>query len=101
MPTMAAAKPEAAPMPSAQRGPNRSATQPTIGAPLGGQPRASARRVAHTRPPLAGSVDNCIRLWVEFVNVRADTPMMTRAAPNRKALGATAARAQPDPKIAA
>jgi hypothetical protein len=33
--TIAAAKPDAAPMPSAQRGPKRFATQPTMGAPIG------------------------------------------------------------------
>ena len=82
MPTMAAAKPEAAPTPSAQRGPKRSATQPTIGAPIGVQPSAMARRIAITRPRIAGSVESCIRLLVELVKVRADTPMTTSATPN-------------------
>src|SRR5580700_11616930 len=100
MPTMAAAKPEAAPRPNAQRGPNLSATQPTIGAPIGVQPSAIARRIAITRPRIAGSVESCIRLLVELVNVNADTPMMTSAIPKNQALGAIAARAQPSPKIA-
>src|SRR6202166_903944 len=72
MPTMAAAKPEAAPRPNAQRGPNLSATQPTIGAPIGVQPMAIARRIAMTRPRMAGSVDRCIRLFVEFVKGTGD-----------------------------
>src|SRR6202047_2549106 len=100
MPTMAAAKPEAAPRPNAQRGPNLAATPPTIGAPIGVQPTAIARRIAMTRPRMTGSVDNCIKLFVEFENVKADTPMMTRAMPNSQLLGATAADAQPSPKIA-
>src|SRR4051812_3200548 len=60
----AAATPEAAPTPRAQRGPRWSATQPTIGAPMGVPPRATATRNAITRPRMAGSVDNCIRLLV-------------------------------------
>src|SRR5258707_7210853 len=101
MPTIAAAKPEAAPRPNAQRGPNLSATQPTIGAPIGVQPKAIASRIAMTRPRIMGSVDNCIRLLVEFVNVKADTPMMTSATPKNHALGAIAANVQPSPNIAA
>jgi hypothetical protein len=44
----------------------RSATQPTIGAPIGVQPKAIARRIAITRPRIAGSVESCIRLLVEL-----------------------------------
>lgn len=98
---IAAAKPEAAPIPSAQRGPNLSATQPTIGAPIGVQPIAIARRIAMTRPRMTGAVDSCMRLFVEFVKVNADAPTMTRAMPNSHALGITAAKAQPNPKVAA
>src|SRR6202022_2799973 len=101
MPTMAAANPEAAPRPNAQRGPNLSATQPTIGAPIGVQPSAIARRIAMTRPRITGSVDNCIRLLVEFEKVKAETPMITRAQPNSQVSGAIAASVQPNPKIAA
>ena len=39
-PTRAALKPAAAPTHTAQRGPNRSATQPTMGAPMGVPPSA-------------------------------------------------------------
>ncbi len=82
MPTIAAAKPAAAPMPSAQRGPNVSATQPTIGAPSGVPPKARARRMATTRPRMAGSVDSCTRLFVDVVTVCAATPTMISAMPN-------------------
>ena len=80
--TIAADSPAAAPTPSAQRGPNRSAIQPTIGAPIGVPPSAMARRIAITRPRMAGSVDSCIRLLLELVMVSADTPMTTRVPPN-------------------
>ena len=46
-------------------------------------------------------MDNCIRLLVEFVKVKADTPMTTSAMPNSQSLGAIAASAQPSPKMAA
>src|SRR5580700_4629179 len=98
---MTAAKPEAAAMPSAQRGPYTSATQPTMGAPIGVQPKATARRIAITRPLMAGSVDNCIKLFVELAKVSADTPMTTRARPNSQYVGASAAIVQPKPKKAA
>ena len=80
--TIAADTPAAAPTPSAQRGPNRSATQPTIGAPIGVPPSAMARRIAITRPRMAGSVESCTRLLLELVKVCAETPMTTRARPN-------------------
>ena len=54
-----------------------------------------------TRPRIAGSVDSCIRLFVELVKVRVDTPMTTSAAPNSQAFGVIAANAKPAPKIAA
>src|ERR1700722_9987915 len=98
MPTTAAPKPDAAARLSDQRAPNRSATQPTIGAPIGAQPSAIGSRIAITRPRMAGAVDNCIRLLVELVSVRADTPMMTSAMANSAALGASAASVQPNPK---
>src|SRR5260370_17912057 len=101
MPTIGGAKPEAAPRPNAQGGPDLSATQPTIGAPIGVQPKAIASRIAMTRPRIMGSVDNCIRLLVEFVNVKADTPMMTSATPKNHALGASTANVQPSPNIPA
>ena len=69
-------------MPSAQRGPNWSATQPTIGEPIGVQPKAIARRIAITRPRIEGSVDSCIRLLVEFENVSAETQQMIATALN-------------------
>ena len=55
--------PAAAPTPSAQRGPNRSATQPTMGAPIGVPPSAMARKIAITRPRIAGSVESCTGCW--------------------------------------
>jgi len=80
--TIAANNPAAAPTPSAQRGPNRSAIPPTIGAPIGVPPSAMAIRIAITRPRMAGSVASCIRLLLELVMVRADTPMTTSIRPN-------------------
>src|SRR3984893_2366153 len=101
MPTMAAAKPEAAPRPNAQRGPNLSATQPTIGAPIGVQPSAIARRIAMTRPRITGSVDNCIRLLVEFEKVKAETPMITRAQQNSQVSMLLDVSVHPNQKTAA
>ena len=76
---MAAATPEAAPTASAHRGPKWSATQPTTGAPSGVPPRATATRIAITRPRISGSVESCIRLLVPLVKVSVVTPMTTRA----------------------
>ena len=51
-----------------------------------------------TRPRIAGSVESCIRLIVELVKVRTDTPMTTSATPNSQTLGMIAAKAKPIPK---
>jgi hypothetical protein len=80
---MAARIPDAAATPSAQRGPNVSATHPTIGAPTGVPPNAMASRIAITRPRMPGSVDVCTRLLVDVVKVCAAIPMTTSAIPNR------------------
>ncbi len=53
---MAAPNPAAAAMARDQRGPKVSAAQPTMGAPMGVPPTAMARRIAMTRPRMAGSV---------------------------------------------
>jgi hypothetical protein len=63
----------------AERGRKLSATQPTIGAPIGVPPSAMLTRSAITLPRMAGSVESCIRLFVVFAKVRADAPMMTSA----------------------
>ena len=88
-------------MPSAQRGPKVSATQPTIGAPKGVPPEAMAKNIAITRPRIAGSVDSCTVLFAVVVKVCADTPMITRTRANSQWLGMMAARAQETPKMAA
>ena len=80
--TRTAAKPDAAPTPSAQRGPNLSAIHPTKGAPIGVPPSAMAMRSAITRPRMDGSVESCIRLLVALVRVKAATPITTRAPAN-------------------
>jgi len=72
-------KPDAAPTPSDQRGPKLLATHPTIGAPIGVPPSATATRNAITRPRIGGSVESCIRLFVVLVKVRAAVPMTTSA----------------------
>ena len=74
MRTTAAAKPDAAPAPSAQRGPNAPATQLTMAVP----PRARARMLAIARPRMTGSVDRCTAPFVAVVNACADTPMKAR-----------------------
>ena len=79
MATRAARKPDAAPTPSAQRGPKLLATHPTIGAPIGVPPSATPTRSAITRPRMAGSVESCIRLFVVLLKVSAATPMTTSA----------------------
>src|SRR5258708_34570757 len=71
-PTIAAARPAAAPTPSDQRGPKWSATHPTIGAPMGVAPRAIASRIAITRPRITGSEANCIKLLVEVQKGRPE-----------------------------
>ena len=68
----------AAPTASAHLGPKASATQPTIGAPIGVPPSATARRIATTRPRIAGSVESWTVLFVVVVNVCAAMPMRTR-----------------------
>jgi len=57
--TPAATTPDAAPTPRAQRGPKLSATQPTIGAPIGVPPSPMPMRSAITRPRIAGSSKSC------------------------------------------
>ncbi len=81
IPTIAAANPAAAATPSAQRGPNLSATQPTTGAAKGVPPNAIAKKIAITRPRMAGSVDSCMVLFVVVVMVCADTLITTSARP--------------------
>src|SRR5450631_2293830 len=96
--TRAAAKPDEAPMPSAQRAPKWFATQPTIGAPIGVPPSAIPTRSAITLPRIEGSVESCIMLFVELVNVKAATPITTRAPANHQYPGANAASVHPIPK---
>ena len=77
-----AESPDAAPTPSAHRGPNVSATHPTKGAPMGVAPTAMARNSAMTRPRISGSVESWMVLFAVVVKVCADSPMMTSAPPN-------------------
>ena len=78
----AAAKPEAAPAPSAQRGPKWSAIQPTIGAPTSVPPSATPTLSAITRPRICGSVESCIRPLVALPKVSVAAPMTASVAAN-------------------
>ena len=96
--TMAAAKPDAAPIPSDQRGPKWFATQPTMGAPIDAPPSPTPTRIAITRPRMVGLVESCIMLFVAIVKVSVAAPITARVAANHQYPGENAASVQPIPK---
>src|SRR3954467_11851675 len=90
-----------APTVSDARGPARSATQPTMGPPIGVLPRNTIAWMASTRPRYAGAASTWTIAVDEAMNVMLLSPTSPAAGAMNRRLGAAAMASRATPKPAA